>query len=173
MTRDAQDVNSQASRLRSELRGAVPERVVVLCVGNVDRGDDGFGPAVAAALKGRTKAQVFDSGTVPENDLPRIAGIEPQAVIIVDAVHFGAEPGTLRLLPPEGLRHDDFSTHAGSLSVAAKFLGAACGARVVLLAAQPVSTRLGDGLSTQMHLAVAQATEALQEALSGTNTQEN
>jgi hydrogenase 3 maturation protease len=165
MSDDSQNISALVSRLRTELRGAVRERIVVLCVGNVDRGDDGFGPAVAAVLKGRTTAHVFDAGTIPENDLPRIASIEPQVVIIVDAVHFEGTPGVLRLLVPEELRHDDFSTHAGSLVVAAKFLEAACGARVLLLAAQPGSTRYGLGLSEQMQQAVSTAAAGLQEAL--------
>ena len=109
-------------RLAEELREVPRERVVVLCIGNAMRGDDGFGPAVAEALGGAMPGRLFDGGPVPENDLPRIASLEPQVVLMVDAVHFGGEVGELRVVSPGELRLDDFSTHSGSLSVAADFL---------------------------------------------------
>jgi len=150
-------------RLAEELRDVPRDRVAVLCIGNVARGDDGFGPAVAEALGGTMPGRLFNGGSVPENDLPRIASLEPQVVLMVDAVHFGGEAGELRVVSPGELRLDDFSTHSGSLSVAAEFLKGACGARVVLLAAQPEGTRLGDELGAAMQKAVGAAAGLLEE----------
>jgi len=138
-------------RLCAELSGVSADRVVILCVGNADRGDDGFGPAVAARLRGRLCVPVFDAGTVPENDLPRIASRRPELVVIVDAVHWGGAPGELRWLDPAGLREDDVSTH--------------CGARVRVLAAQPAQTGLGEGLSEKMRRAAAKCARILQRLL--------
>jgi len=135
--------------------------VALLCVGNPDRGDDGFGPALAERLAGRWPGPLFDCRTTPENDLPRAAALEPAAVLIVDAVHFGGEAGELRLLDAEGLAAGALSTHAASLSVAAKFLREACGARVLVLAAQPGSLEPGEGLSPAMARAEEEAVEAL------------
>jgi hydrogenase 3 maturation protease len=154
-----------ADQFRDALQDVKPARVVVLCVGNPQRGDDGFGPAVAAALTAGGQARVFDCRTTPENDLPFVAGLEPEVVLFVDAVHFDGEPGALRLLGPDELRQDDFSTHAGSLTIAADFLSEACGARSLLLAAQPADVELGAGMSEEMERAVERATELLAEAL--------
>jgi len=133
--------------------------VVVLCVGNRMRGDDGFGPAVAALLS--DLPNVIDAGTTPENELPRIARMAPTTVIVVDAVHFDGAPGELRVIAPENLRFDDVSTHAGSLELCAEFLRESCGARTVLLAAQPVSLDLTAGLSDPISVAVDEAVAVL------------
>jgi len=145
------------------LRGVDPRQVAVLCIGNPDRGDDGFGPAVAERLRGLWPGPLFDCRTTPENDLPRAAACEPAAVLIVDAVHFGGEAGELRLLPADAMETDALSTHAASLSVTAQFLREACGARVLVLAAQPAGLALGEGLSAPMARAVGEAVEALAE----------
>jgi hydrogenase maturation protease len=79
-----------------------PPRLLVACVGNALRGDDGFGVAVAAAL----------DGALPEGvDLIETGigglGIVHQlmegydAVIIVDAVEREAEPGSVFVLDPQ------------------------------------------------------------------------
>ena len=153
--------------LEEKLRGLAPERVAVLCVGNAGRGDDGFGPTVARALGGRLGARVFDGGSVPENELPRVAREEPHTVLILDAVHFGAEPGALRLFATDDMRGGDVSTHSADLSVLEKFLEAACGARVLLLGAQPAGCELGKGLSEGMQGAVESVVAALLELLGG------
>jgi len=141
-----------AVRLRGELAGVPPERVAVLCVGNPQRGDDGFGPAVGRRVEGRLRASLFLGGTVPENELPRIAAAGPRVVIVVDAVHWGAPPGSLRLFGAEELRHDDVSTHGASLSVLAEFLALSCD---------------GEGLSEQMAAAASGAAHALEACLGG------
>ena len=78
--------------------------VLVACVGNLLRGDDGFGVAVAARL-------LADGGLPRGIDLLETGigglGIVQQlmdgyrALIVVDAVDRGAAPGTLFVLEPE------------------------------------------------------------------------
>ena len=151
--------------LREALLGVRAERAVVLCIGNPARADDGYGPAVAEALEGRLAAPVFDGGMVPENDLPRIAELQPDVVIFVDAVHFGGEPGELRLLRTDELRSGAISTHSGSLSVLEEFLGHACGCEVLVLAAQPKRTILGEEPSEEMKGAVQRSAALLRNLL--------
>jgi hydrogenase maturation protease len=75
----------------------VGEAVVVIGVGNRDRGDDGVGPEVLARVEGR----------LPRGARPaRLAGDDPAAImeawqgagraIVVDAMSSGAAPGTVR-----------------------------------------------------------------------------
>jgi hydrogenase maturation protease len=79
-------------------------RVLVACVGNVLRGDDGFGQAVERRL-------ASSGGLPPGVDLIETGiggmGIVQQlmlgyeALIVVDAVDRGAAPGTVFVLEPE------------------------------------------------------------------------
>jgi len=139
--------------------------VVLLCIGNKDRGDDGFGPAVAARVGGRLACPLFDGGAAPENELPRIAAVEPALVIIVDAAHFGGRPGELRLMVPDELTPGGVSTHTGSPALLAEFLKVCCGARTLLLVAQPLRVEFGAPMSPQMERAVDDAAALLMDLL--------
>jgi len=159
--------DDEFEELREGLQRVPPHRVAVLCIGNPARGDDGFGPAVARALHGRIDAHLFDGGVAPENDLPRVSALRPAVSIIVDAVHFGGRPGTLRLLQADELREDGVSTHSTALPVLARFLEADCGSRVLVLAAQPAITAWGESLSPEMTRAVSTAVRLLVQLLGG------
>ncbi len=148
--------------LEAALRSFVGSRPAVICVGNILRGDDGFGPAVAARLDGD---RVFDAGAVPENALPKVEALAPEAVIFVDAAEFGGAPGELRFILPEELAAGDFSTHAAPLALSADYLGRACGARSALLAAQPGTTKLGSVMSVPVARAVERAAALLRRVL--------
>jgi hydrogenase maturation protease len=79
-----------------------PPRVLVACVGNTLRGDDGFGVAVAAELDG-SLPEVAD---VLETGIGGIGIVHAlmdgyDALILVDAVERGAEPGTVFVLVPQ------------------------------------------------------------------------
>ena len=79
-----------------------PPRVLVGCVGNLLRGDDGFGPAVAARLSSSVPpgADVVETGIGGIALLQEImAGID--GLIVVDAIDEGEEPGTVLLMEPE------------------------------------------------------------------------
>lgn len=81
-----------------------PPRVLVAGVGNVLRGDDGFGPAVIQALE--------ESGPLPPGMRTIEVGIGGiglvhelldgcDALVVVDAVDRQGEPGSLYILEPE------------------------------------------------------------------------
>jgi hydrogenase maturation protease len=76
-------------------------RVLVAGVGNVLRGDDGFGPAVTAVLDG-----LPDGVDVVETGIGGIALLQElmagcTALVLVDAVDRGEPPGTVFLITPE------------------------------------------------------------------------
>ena len=76
-------------------------RVLVAGVGNVLRGDDGFGPAVTARLE-RLPTQV----TVVETGIGGLALLQElmsgyDGLVLIDAVERGAAPGTVFLIAPE------------------------------------------------------------------------
>ena len=155
------EIRALETALRGRLRGVEPQRVAVLCVGNPLCGDDAFGSAVRDAVTDALGERVFDGGQAPENELPRIARLSPQVVLLVDAVDFGTTPGTLRIIEPADLRQDGFDTHTASLGILSSFLGQECGARVIVLAAQPKQVGFGEQMSREVLEASRTAAEVL------------
>lgn len=76
-------------------------RVLVACVGNVLRGDDGFGPAVAQRV-----GPLPDGARLVETGIGGVALLQEllegwDGLVLVDAVDRGASPGTLFVLQPQ------------------------------------------------------------------------
>ncbi|MDP9068459.1 MAG: hydrogenase maturation protease [Actinomycetota bacterium] len=77
-------------------------RVLVACVGNQLRGDDGFGVAVAAQLQGSLPDQV----DLIETGIGGLAIVQQlmegySGLIVVDAIERSAPPGTVFVLIPQ------------------------------------------------------------------------
>jgi len=87
-------------------------RVLIACVGNVLRGDDGFGVFVAEELAGRslpTGVELIETGIGGMSIVQELMdGYD--ALIVVDAVDRGAPPGTVFVLEPDVPEPDGLST---------------------------------------------------------------
>ena len=146
-------------------------RVLVACMGNVIRSDDGFGPAVARRLE-----SLHQSAGVEVAEFG-IAGIELvqrlmdgyDGVIFVDAADHGQPPGTILELDPEvadvtGLPWselqrivgDGHETKPARVMLMARSLGC-LPPRVRLLGCQPETTDPGTELSAAVASAVDEA----------------
>ena len=140
-------------------------------VGNVLRGDDGFGPAVAARLHALPPgAEVIETGIGGIALLQELmAGCD--GLILIDAVDRGADPGTVFLIRPEvGEAEHVPDVHLANpervLSMA-KGLGV-LPERVVIIGCQPGGMdELGDGLSPEVERAVAVAVGKVEETVRG------
>lgn len=144
-------------------------RVVVGCVGNVLRGDDGFGPAVAERLTGMP-----DGVEVVETGIGGIALLQEliagcDGVIVIDAVDRGEAPGTVFVIEPEVLD----SEHVADVHLAnpervltmAKAMGA-LPERVRIVGCQPADyDELGAGLSPAVEGSVELAAERVRETI--------
>ncbi len=78
-------------------------RILIACVGNILRGDDGFGVEVARQLLNRNlppHVNVVEFG-IRGFDLGFALLDDYQAVILIDASQRGGEPGTLYVIEPE------------------------------------------------------------------------
>ncbi len=133
-------VHRQLSEQLERWRGST---VVILGIGNTLKGDDGAGPLLCEQLAGRVSSQVIDTGTVPENYIQPIVTTRPDHLIIVDAVDFGAAPGTVRLFQPQDINSVAFSTHALSPRLFLDVLRRETGADICLIGIQPGHTELG------------------------------
>ncbi|MDQ4072467.1 MAG: hydrogenase maturation protease [Actinomycetota bacterium] len=146
-----------------------PHRIIVGCVGNVLRGDDGFGPAVAKRL-GRLPAGV----EVVESGIGGVALLQElllgcDGLIVVDAVDRGAAPGTVFAIVPDVQDYDNvpdmhLATPERVLSMA-KGLGC-LPASVLLVACQPVDAEsLGAGLSAEVEGALEVAADQVRQVI--------
>ena len=118
-------------------------RVLVLGVGNVLFGDDGFGPAVTASLNQHyiipDHIYVMDVGTGVRRLLFTLSLSEtrPEEIIIVDAVDWGQETGQVSEIAPQALptrKVDDFSLHQVPTSNLLLELQEHCGIKITIVA---------------------------------------
>lgn len=139
--------NNQLQILKDRLTSVLKGKVVYLGIGNVLRGDDGIGPELVARLSEKGVCTV-DAGTVPENYIRPVARLDPDTVVIVDAVHLEREPGAVELLDRNQIMGSTgFTTHSLSPVMFMERLEEETGARVVMLAIQPGTIEFGAPLS--------------------------
>ncbi|MEO0190923.1 MAG: hydrogenase maturation protease, partial [candidate division WOR-3 bacterium] len=104
------------------------QKVCILGVGNIQKGDDGVGPLIIKMLIPKLKKQkckeilLIDCGEAPENYSGEIRKFQPALTIIIDVCISGKKPGTIHIVKPEKIQYDDFSTHRLPLSMFVKFL---------------------------------------------------
>ena len=145
-------------------------RVLVGCVGNVLRGDDGFGPAVAERLSLPAGARLVETGIGGIALLQELmTGCD--ALVLVDAMELGSEPGTVASVIPEigDARHvpDVHLANPQRVLETAKGLGVLPD-RVVIVGCQPTELdELGEGLSPPVALAVEVAAREVERIVRG------
>lgn len=132
------------------LKDILKGKVVILCAGNIERGDDGFGPRLAGMIKGKAPYEVIDAGTAPENWTGVVAGLKPDTIIMVDAVYFEGEPGEIKIFSGEDLRSGKISTHDVSPKLLIEYLKESTKADIYVLGIKPQSNKLGEGLSPRL-----------------------
>ena len=146
-----------------------PPRIIVACVGNVLRRDDGFGYAVAERLTG-----LPDGVEVHETGIGGIALLQElmrgcDGLVIVDAVQRDAAPGTLFEIEPEiGEPSSVPDMHLADpdqvLAMASRM--GCLPARVLLVGCQPEDADgLGEGLTAPVARAVGVAAERVRAAV--------
>lgn len=152
-------------------------RILVACVGNVLRTDDGFGPAVAARLQ--DTGEGGSPALPPEADLVE-TGIGGMALlqelldgydglVIVDATDRDAAPGTVFVIEPDvsdaaHVQDVHLATPERVLAMA-KVMGC-LPARVLIVGCQPADADgLGERLTPEVERAVDAAAARVREAV--------
>jgi len=146
--------------------------ILVLGVGNILFGDDGFGCAVVDYVEKHHSVPeavcLLDAGTSVRKLLFTIclSPIRPQRVLILDAIDAGRTAGELFEIDPAEIppvKLDDFSLHQLPTSNLLRELQEGCGVEVRVLACQtePLPAQISPGLSPPVQAAIAHAAEWL------------
>jgi hydrogenase maturation protease len=143
--------------LRREIASA--GKVLVLGIGNPDKGDDGAGVLcareLAAAWKGQTRSslKVLLGYETPENLTGEIRRFAPGLVLMVDAVVGPHPAGTVFPVGAEDIPDDSISTHKISLRMLVTYLETTVGCRVRFLGIQAGSLEQGRPLTPSVEKA--------------------
>lgn len=167
------DSTAPLNRLPSFCRA----RVLILGVGNLLFGDDGFGPAVIERLTHHYSIPddiyVMDVGTGVRKLLFTLAlsDSRPEEIVIVDAVDWQQEIGRIVEVQVEDIpasKVDDFSLHQVPTSNMLRELRDHCGVRVTIIACDvgDIPQTIEPGLSPVTQQAVIVATRQIAERLS-------
>jgi len=149
--------------------GVGAKRVLVAGVGNVLRGDDGFGPAVTELL-----GHLPEQAEVIETGIGGIALLQELMVgcdglVLIDALDRGAPPGTVFVIEPdiaEGVHVPDVHlANPDRVLMMAKTMGVLPD-RVVIVGCQIAEVdKLGEGLSPAVQAALATAVTRIEETV--------
>jgi hydrogenase 3 maturation protease len=122
-------------------------KVALFGVGNVLRGDDAFGPLLVDRLQGKVNAVCINAENAPEKYLGKVIKLDPDTLIIIDAVHLGLKPGDYRMVKPEELSGVGFSTHDIPLQTLIGYIQTEIDAEIYILGVQPGTIVIGGQLS--------------------------
>ncbi len=145
-------------------------RSLIIGIGNPYRGDDGVGIAVVRRLRARPPSGVTILEAGGEGAALLDAWTDATNVILVDAVHSGAPPGTIHRFDAAALeiprRFFHYSTHAFSVAEAVELARtlAQLPPCVIVYGIEGRNFAAGVGLSTEVEQAVtAVAVQVLEE----------
>ncbi|MBN2200257.1 MAG: hydrogenase 3 maturation endopeptidase HyCI [Candidatus Aminicenantes bacterium] len=144
--------------LRREVGTA--SRLVVLGVGNEERGDDAAGVLGLRLLRKsaphpmRRNVFYLEGGVAPENVTGKIRAFAPSHVLILDAVLGGRKPGAIFPVKPEKIAEEELTTHRLPLSFLMRYLKESIGCRVLCLGIEPFVLEAGSAVSRPVALAI-------------------
>jgi hydrogenase 3 maturation protease len=147
--------NRALNNLSRQLGKLNPAKTVIVGVGNTLKGDDGAGPRICHILRDKITAEFIDAGSAPENYIAKIIKISPEKLLIIDAVDFGAAPGTIKIFDIKDLGRFLFSTHCLSPHLFVEAIRSEINVDVIFIGIQPARLHLGRDLSKQVSDTIA------------------
>jgi hydrogenase 3 maturation protease len=155
---------STEQQLIEQLKNLSDSSTVIIAIGNVLKGDDGAGPLICEQLaKKKISAKLIDAGTVPENYIQKIIKMTPANLLVIDAIDFGATPGTIQIFEPEQINSLVISTHTLSPRLFVDMIRQNITLDVHFIGIQPAQIELGQSISEQVRRAIQQICNILIE----------
>jgi len=159
-------VSTCTPEIVERLRELLAPGSAIVCTGNELCGDDAAGLAVAAQLPADGPWKVFEAGPAPENFLVRIAQARPPAVLMIDAMDFGDQPGAMTLAGAKDIEGQGPCTHGPAPEAFLELLAQIHPCPVAVLGIQPASCAVGAPLSDEVAASV-RAVAATLRSLAG------
>jgi hydrogenase 3 maturation protease len=136
--------------MKNKISDILKGKIVIMGVGNVLHGDDGFGSAFVKQIKESVDAVCIDAGNAPENYAGKIAKLKPDTILIVDAVHLNLNPGEYDILVKDDITESGFTTHSMSVNMFIEYLENETNADIYVLGIQPENTTFGSEMSEKV-----------------------
>lgn len=149
------------SQVLEPLKGLDAAETVILCIGNRLKGDDAAACFIYDLLKDKTKAEIIDAGSVPENYIGLIIKKAPQNVIIIDAADFAASAGSVMSFGPHPAESFSISTHSVSLKLLYDCIRSEINCSFFFAGIQPAQTGFNKPLSPKVRTAVEKIADEL------------
>ena len=130
-------------------------------MGNELLGDDAAGVCVGRRLGEAGPWNVYNVQTAPENFLFLIADSHPSAVLVIDAMDFGAEPGTVMLVDGDRVTGQGPGTHGPSPAAFLELLTQVHPCPTAVLGIQPAQGAMAAPLCPPVAAAVDSVASAL------------
>ncbi|MBN1697753.1 MAG: hydrogenase 3 maturation endopeptidase HyCI [Spirochaetales bacterium] len=143
------------------IKSFIKGNALVVGIGNCLKGDDGAGSLLAQQLSTGGRIDCLDAGVSIENYLGTIVKKKPDTLLIIDAVDFGASPGTIRVFERPNFPVTHVSTHGMSLHFFFDMLHQEGVTNIILIGIQPERVTLGEGLSAPVQSALDELYEIL------------
>ena len=125
-------------------------KIVLFGIGNILRGDDGIGPFLIEKIRNSVNAVCINGENSPENFIGKIIKINPDTLIIIDAVHFSGKPGEYCIMKSIDLTDCGITTHDISLVKLIEYLKIHIDIDIYILGVQPHQIGFGTSLSDCM-----------------------
>jgi len=151
--------------MQTNLKDILKGKIVIIGIGNIIRGDDGFGPLLIEKIKDKAEAICFDGGTAPENYLGKMVKENPDTLLIIDAVHLGKDPGKYEILRQADIVKCGFATHDISPVMFIEYLTKEIRGNIYMLGVQPQSVELGSEMSKQLKTVLDELSEKILEVV--------
>lgn len=132
---------------------ADPDRIVFVGVGNRMRGDDGIGPGLLDLLKEHVHHGI-DAGEAPEDYTGILKRLNPEVIVFLDALDWGAAPGQVKIVGAHEVSQVRMGIHKISLEILMDYLTEETGADVFILGIQPEGVHNSPVLSERSGKAV-------------------
>ena len=143
----------------------IPQKTVIIGLGNPNRADDGVGFNIASLLQETGIEHVYIDDRALESNIFEIKSQDNiQNVLFIDAVDLKQEPGFIKILNAAKIKQREISSHKVPLQVYTKLLMGS-GKKVFLVGIQPQTLEFKGHLSKEVLSAQKHLTELLFDAL--------